>query len=69
MSGERIARKVLFGQPRSTKPVGSTLVTLYSRMRLYVLLLNDGGGQVHGRRWFPQCMDKVAWQTSIDSGL
>jgi hypothetical protein len=38
-------------------------------MRNDVLLLNGGGGQVHGRGWYQQCMEKAAWRTSVDSVL
>jgi hypothetical protein len=34
-----------------------------------VLLLNGGGGQVHVRRWYEECMEKAAWRTSVDSVL
>ena len=70
MPGERVARQALFGQLTGTRPVGSLPVTLRGLMRKDkdVLLLN-GGGQVHGRRWYQQCMEKVAWRTSIDSVL
>ena len=69
MPGERVARQVLFGQLRGTRPVGSPPVTLRGLMRKDVLLLNGGGGQVHGRRWYQQCMEKAAWRTSVDSVL
>jgi hypothetical protein len=69
MPGERVARQVLFGQLRGTRPVGSPPVTLRGLMRNDVLLLNGGGGQVHGRRWYQQCMEKAAWRTSVDSVL
>jgi hypothetical protein len=36
-------------------------------MRKDVLLLDSGGGQVHARRWYQQCMEKAAWRTSFDS--
>jgi hypothetical protein len=67
MPGERVARQVLFGQLRGTRPVGSSPVTLRGLMRKDVLLLNGGGGQVHGRRWYQECMEKTAWRTSVDS--
>jgi hypothetical protein len=60
MPGERVASQVLFGQLRGTRPVGSPPVSLRSLMRKDVLLLNGGGGQVHGRRWCQQCMEKAA---------
>jgi hypothetical protein len=69
MPGERVARQVLFGQLRGTRPVGSLPVTLRDLMRKDALLLNGGGGQVHGRRWYQECMEKVAWRTSVDSVL
>ena len=69
MPGERVARQVLFGQLRGTRPVGSPPVTLRGLIRNDVLLLNGGGGQVHGRRWYQQCMEKAAWRTSVDSVL
>ena len=47
----------------------SAPVTLRGLMRNDVLLLNGGGGQVHGRRWYQQCMEKAAWRTSVDSVL
>jgi hypothetical protein len=62
-------RQVLFGQLRGTRPVGSPPVTLRGLMRKDVLLLNGGGGQVHGRRWYQQCIEKAAWWTSVDSVL
>ena len=69
MPGERVARQVLFGQLRGTRPAGSPPVTLRGLMRKDVLLLNGGGGQVHGRRWYQECMEKAAWRTSVDSVL
>jgi hypothetical protein len=51
------------------QPVGSPPVTLRGLMRNDVLLLNGGGGQVHGRRWYQQCMEEAAWQTSVESVL
>jgi hypothetical protein len=69
MPGERVARQVLFGQLRGTRPVGSPLVTFRGLMRNDVLLLNGGGGQVHGPRWYQQCMEKAACRTSVDSVL
>jgi hypothetical protein len=69
MPGERVARQVLFGQLRGTRPVGSPPVTLRGLMRNDVLLLNGCGGQVHGQRWYQQCMEKAAWRTSVDSVL
>jgi hypothetical protein len=71
MPGERVARQVLFGQlrDRGRRSVGSPPVTLRDLMRKDVLLLNGGGGQVHGRRWYQQCMEKAAWRTSVDSVL
>jgi hypothetical protein len=42
-------------------------VSLRSLMRKDVLLRNGGGGQVHGRRWYQECMEKAAWRTSVDS--
>ncbi len=45
MPGERVARQVLFGQLRGTKPVGSPPVTLRGLMRNDVLLLNGGGAR------------------------
>jgi hypothetical protein len=68
MPGERVARQVLFGQLRGTRAVGSLLVTLRGLMREDVLL-NGGGGQVHGRRWYQEFMEKAAWRTSVDSVL
>jgi hypothetical protein len=44
-------------------------MTLCGLMRKDVLLLNGSGGQVHGRRWHRQCMEKAAWRTSVDSVL
>ncbi len=58
MPGERVARQVLFGQLRGTRPVGSPPVTLRGLMLKDVLLLNGGGGQVHGWRWYQRCMEK-----------
>jgi hypothetical protein len=71
MPGERVARQVLFGQLRCTRPVGSPPVTLRGLIRndVLLLLLTGGGGQVHGRRWYQQCMEKAAWRTSVDSVL
>ncbi len=71
MAGERAARQVLFGQLRGTRPVGSPQVTLRGLMRndVLLLLLNGGGGQAHGQRWYQQCMEKAAWRTSADSVL
>jgi hypothetical protein len=69
MPGERVTRQVLFGQLRGTRPVGSPPVTLRGLMRNDVLLLDGSGGQVHGRRWYQQCMEKAAWRTSVDSML
>jgi hypothetical protein len=40
-----------------------------SLMSKDLLLLNGGVGQVHGRRWEQQCMEKAAWRTSVDSVL
>jgi hypothetical protein len=57
MPGERVARQVLFGQLRGTRPVGSPPVTLRGLMRNDVLLLNGGGGQVHGRRRYQQYLE------------
>jgi hypothetical protein len=54
MLGERVAWQVLFGQLRGTRPVGSPPLFLRSLMRKDVLLLNGGGGQVHGRRWYQE---------------
>jgi hypothetical protein len=51
---------------RGTRPVGSPPVTLRGLMRKDLLLLNGGGGQVHGRRWYQECMETAAWRTSID---
>jgi hypothetical protein len=48
MPGERVARQVLFGQLRGTRPVDLPPVSLHSLMRKDVLLLSDGGGQVYG---------------------
>jgi hypothetical protein len=31
------------------------------------VLLNGGGGQVHGRRWYQECMEKAAWRNNVDS--
>jgi hypothetical protein len=62
MPGERVARQVLFGQLRGTRPVGSPPVTLRGLMRKDVPLMNSGGGQVHGRRWYQECMEKAAWR-------
>ncbi len=45
----RTSRQVLLGQLRDTRPVGSPPVTLRGLMRMNVLLLDGGGGQVHGR--------------------
>jgi hypothetical protein len=59
MPGERVARQVLFGQLRGTRPVGSPPVTLRGLMRNDVLLLNGGGGQVHGRRLYQQCFQPL----------
>jgi hypothetical protein len=59
----------LFGQLRGTRTVGSPPLTLRGLMRNDVLLLNGGGGQVHGLRWYQQCMEKAAWRTSVDSVL
>jgi hypothetical protein len=67
--GERVARQVLYGQLRGTRPVGSPPVTLCGLMRKDVLLLNGGEGQVHGRRYYQECMEKAAWRTSVDSLL
>jgi hypothetical protein len=64
---ECVARQVFFGQLRGTWPVGSPPVSLRSLTRKDVLLLNGGGGQVHGQRWYQQCTEKAAWYTSIDS--
>jgi hypothetical protein len=50
-------------------PVSMLSQTLRGLMRKDVLLLNGGEGQVHGRRWYQQCMEKAAWRTSIDSVL
>jgi hypothetical protein len=58
MPGECVARQVLFGQLRGTRPVGSPPLTLRGLMRKDVLLLNGGApwhrchvaGEVHGRR-------------------
>jgi hypothetical protein len=50
-------------------PVGSPSVTARGLMRKDVLLLNGGGGQVHGRRWYQEFMEKAAWRTSVDSVL
>jgi hypothetical protein len=69
MPGERLARQVLFGQVRGTRPVVSPLVTLRGLMRNDVLLLNGGGGKVHGRRWYQECMEKAARRTIVDSVL
>ncbi len=44
MPEERVARQVLFGQLRGTRPIGSPPVTLRGLMRKDVLLLNGGGG-------------------------
>jgi hypothetical protein len=66
MPGERVARQVLSGQLRGTRPVGSPPVTLHGLMRKDVLVLYGGGGQVHGRR-YQECMEKAAWRTSVDS--
>ena len=63
------ARQVLFGQLSATRPIGSLPVTLCGLMRKDVLLLNGGGDQVHGRRWYQECMEKAAWRTSVDSVL
>jgi hypothetical protein len=69
MPGERLARQVLFGQLRGTRPVGSPPVTFRGVMRKDVLLLYGGGGQGHGRRWYQECMEKAAWRSSVDSVL
>jgi hypothetical protein len=69
MPAESVARQVLFGQLRGTSPVSSPPVTLRGLMRKDVLLLNSGGGQVRGRRWYQECMEKAAWRTSVDSVL
>jgi hypothetical protein len=67
MPGTLVAWQVLFGQLGGTRPFGSPPVSLRSLMRKVVLLFNGGGGQVHGRCWYQQCMEKAAWQTSVDS--
>jgi hypothetical protein len=66
MPGECVAQQVMFGQLRGTRPVGSPPVTLRGLMRKDMLLLNGSGGQVHGQRWYQQCMKKAAWRTSND---
>jgi hypothetical protein len=50
-------------------PKQAHVVTLRGLMRKDVLLLNGGGGQIHGRRWYQECMEKAAWRTSVDSVL
>jgi hypothetical protein len=52
MPGEHAAQQVLFGQLRGARPVGSPPVSLHGLMHRDVLLLNGGGGHVHGQRWY-----------------
>ncbi len=40
------------------RPIGSLPVAVRSLMRKDVLPFSGGGGQVHGRRWYKQCMEK-----------
>jgi hypothetical protein len=32
-------------------------------------LIRTAVGQIHGRRWYQQCMEKAAWRTRVDSGF
>jgi hypothetical protein len=56
MPGERVARQVLFGQLRVTRPVGSPPVSLHSLMRKDVLL---NGKRRWGSGAWPALVSKV----------
>jgi hypothetical protein len=61
----RGARSVFLGKLSCTKPFVSLPVTLRDLMRKDVLLLHSGGGHMHGRHWYQQCMEKAAWRTAL----